>query len=36
MSNAAHKQFKALGIAPPDGCTVPHLIIEDEKPGGSN
>lgn len=36
MSNAAHKQLKALGIAPLDGCTVPHLITEDEKPGGSN
>lgn len=36
MSNAAHKQHLAMGLALLGGCTVPHLIIEDEKPGGSN
>lgn len=31
MSNAAHKQLQAMGIAPLGGCTVPHLMTGQEK-----
>jgi len=36
MSNAAHKQFQTLGIAPLDGCTIPHLVVEDGKTKEAN
>ena len=36
MSVAAHKQLRALGIAPLGGCTVPHLMTGEPQDRGSN